>query len=160
MNDQSKNPLPDINEINSRVAAAVQSHRTKLRILTGAALTLGSIAVAISLVILVFYPVMYLPKQKDLLQRAQAAATQAQTETTEETVKRLDKFVRVEILMTHVVSMGTTIVAAAVGALALGTLVLVLVVTINRRTTLSQINISLAQISGQLKELQLREGKG
>jgi uncharacterized protein YoxC len=159
MNDQAKNPLPDMDEINSRVAAAVNSPRTKLRFLTGAALTLGLIAVAISFLILVFYPVLYLPKQKDLIKRAESAAAQSKTETVEETVRRLDKFVGVEILMTHVVSMGTTIVAAAVGALALGTLVLVVVVTINRRSTLKQINLSLAQISGQLKELQLRESK-
>lgn len=159
MNDESKNPLPNIDEINSRAAAAVNSHRTQLRFLTGAALTLGLIAVAISFLILVFYPVTYLPKQKELLRRAEAAATQVKTETMEDTVKRIDKFVGVEILMTHVISMGTTIVAAAVGALALGTLVLVLMVTINRRSTLKQINASLAQISGQLKELQLREGK-
>lgn len=159
MNDQSKNPLPDMDEINSRVAAAVNAQGKKLRFLTGAALSLGLIAVAISFLILVFYPVMFLPKQKEMIRRAEAAASQSKTETVEETVKRLDKFVSVEIRMMHVVSMGTTIVAVAVGALALGTLVLVSVVTINRRTALKQINISLAQISGQLKELQLREGK-
>jgi uncharacterized protein YoxC len=160
MNDQSKNPLPDLNNINASVTAAVTSHRTKLRVLTGAALSLGLIAVAISFLILVFYPVMYLPKQKELMKRAETAAAQSKTETVEQTVNRLDRFVHVEILMTHVVSMGTTIVAAAVGALALGTLVLVMVVTINRRSTLQQINVSLAQISAQLKQLQLREGKG
>ena len=159
MNDQNKNPMPDMNQINARIAKAVGSHRTKLRVLTSTAMLLGLIAVAISCLILVFYPVMYLPKQRELIKRAESAATQAKAETVEDTVKRLDKFMGVEILMTHVISMGTTIVAAAVGALALGTLVLVMVVTINRRATLNQINISLAQISNQLKELQSSEGK-
>ena len=84
---------------------------------------------------------------------------QAKTETVEETLQRLDRFLGVEIFMTHVISMGTTIVAAAVGVLALGTLVLVLVVMLNRRVTLNQINVSLAQISSQLKDLQLRGKK-
>ncbi|MBI3417656.1 MAG: hypothetical protein HY043_20380 [Verrucomicrobia bacterium] len=156
MNDQPKNPLPNLDDINARVATAVSAHRTKVRVLTSLALVFGFLAVAVSLMIVAFYPIMYLPKQKEIIKQAEAALTQAKTETVEETVQRLDKFLGVEIFMTHVISMGTTIVAAAVGILALGTLVLVLVVMLNRRATLHQINVSLTQISGQLNELQMR----
>src|SRR5262245_35728279 len=103
MND-SKNPLPDMDELNARVVDAVGSHRRKLRVLTSAALTLGFIAVAVSISIAVFYRVMYWPKQKDMMKRAETAFIQAKGETVDETVKRLDKFMGVEILMTHVIS--------------------------------------------------------
>jgi predicted PurR-regulated permease PerM len=154
MNPESKTPSPNLDDITTRVTAAVKTHQTRLRVLTSLALLFGFLAVVLSVLIVAFYPLMYLPKQKELIRRAETAAAQAKTETVEETVQRLDKFVGVGILMTHVVSLGTTIVAAAVGLLALGTLVLVLVVVLNRRATLNQINASLAQISGQLKELQ------
>ena len=128
MNDQSKNPPPNLDDINARVTTAVNTHRTKVRVLTSVALLFGLLAVAVSLMIVASYPVVYLPKQKEMIRQSETAVTQAKTETVEETVRRLDKFVGVEIFMIHAVSMGTTIVAAAVGVLALGTLVLVLVV--------------------------------
>ena len=159
MNTPPTNPLTNLDDINARVAAAVKAQRNRIRALTSMALLFGFLAIGASILIVAFYPVMYLPKQKELIRRAEAAATQAKTETTEESLRRLDKFVGAGIFMTHVISMGTTIVAAAVGILALGTLVLVLVVVLNRRATLNQINASLAQISIQLKELQLRDGK-
>ena len=159
MNDQLKHPLPNLDDINARVATAVDAHRTRVRVLTSMALLFGFIAIAASILIVAFYPVMYLPKQREIIRQAENALVQARTETVEETLQRLDKFLGVEIFMTHVISMGTTIVAAAVGVLALGTLVLVAVVMLNRRATMNQINVSLAQISSQLKDLQLRENK-
>ena len=159
MIDQPKNLVPNLEDINARVATAVNAHRTKVRVLMSMALLFGFLAIAASILIVVFYPVMYLPKQKEIIKQAETALIQAKIETVEEKLQRLDRFLGVEIFMTHVISMGTTIVAAAVGILALGTLVLVLVVMLNRRATLHQINVSLAQISGQLAELQLRENE-
>ena len=159
MNDQPKNLLPNVDDINTRVATAVNAHRTKVRVLMSMALLFGFLAIAASILIVAIYPVMYLPKQKEIIKQAETALIQAKIETVEEKLQRLDRFLGVEIFMTHVISMGTTIVAAAVGILALGTLVLMLVVMLNRRVTLNQINASLAQISSQLKDLQLRENK-
>ena len=51
------------------------------------------------------------------------------------------------------------LVAIAVGLSAAGTLVMLALVILQRRVTLNQINVSLVQISNQLKELQLRENK-
>jgi hypothetical protein len=47
-------------------------------------------------------------------------------------------------------------IAFLIGILGLGTLVLLKVIVLTRRTTFQQINASLAQISNQLKELPLR----
>jgi Sigma-70 region 2 len=48
--------------------------------------------------------------------------------------------------------------AVSMALLSIGTLVILLLVIFNRRITLRQINISLAQISAQIKELQNRQG--
>ena len=72
--------------------------------------------------------------------------------------RKLD-FPSVQATMTHVLSFGTMLVAVAVGFLAAGTLVMLALVVLQRRATLHQINVSLVQISGQLKELQLRGKK-
>jgi len=50
--------------------------------------------------------------------------------------------------------------SVAVGVLALGTLILATVVTLNRRVTLNQINTSLAHISDQLRDLRVSRGPG
>jgi predicted PurR-regulated permease PerM len=121
--------VPNLEDINARVVTAVNAHRTKVRVLMSMALLFGFVAIAASILIVAIYRVMYLPKQKEIIKQAERALIQAKTETVEETVERLDKFLGVEIFMTHVISMGTTIAAAAGKAsLALGTFVLMLVV--------------------------------
>ena len=50
--------------------------------------------------------------------------------------------------------MAVAAVALSVGVLGLGTLTLLTVVILNRRVALNQINVSLAQISRQLQDLQ------
>lgn len=160
MNEQSNQPTPDAGVINERVKTAVNVHRIKLRVLTGAAFAFGILAVAASIFIVWFYLIMYLPKQKQMLRDSENAFAQTkQAEiSVEENVKQINKFLGVEVLLTHVVSMGVTIVALSVGVLGLGMLVLLSVVILNRRITLNQINVSLAQISRQLRELQAARG--
>jgi hypothetical protein len=151
--------IPSAGELNDRVSAAVRSHRTKIRALTALAFLFGFLAIAASVVIVFFYLIFYLPKQKQLLHDAEVAVQQAKNNPStgeaslEKTVKRIDQFLGAQIVMTHVTSIGTTMVAVMVGILGLGTLVLLSVVVLNRRITLSQINLSLAQISTQLREL-------
>jgi len=156
MNEPSKQPMPDAGVIHERVKSAVNAHRVKLRVLTSAAFVFGFVAVAVSIFIVWFYLFMYLPKQRQMLYDSEKAALQAKNaaSSVEDNVKEINKFMGAEVLLTHVVSMGVTIVALSVGVLGLGMLVLLSVVILNRRTTLNQINISLAQISGQLQELQ------
>ena len=146
--------------LNDRLGTAVRSHRTKIRVLTALAFLFGFLTVAASVVIVIFYLIFYLPKQKQLLRDAEVAVQEAKSNSAtseaslERAVKRIDQFLGVQIIMTHVTSIGTTTVAVMVGVLGLGTLVLLSVVVLNRRITLSQINGSLAHISAQLRELQ------
>ena len=150
---------PSAAELNDRVSAALRSHRTKIRALTALAFLFGFLTIAASIVIVFFYLIFYLPKQKQLLHDADVAVQQAKNNPTageaalESAVKRIDQFLGAQILMTHVTSIGTTTVAVMVGVLGLGTLVLLSVVVLNRRITFGQINTSLAQISAQLREL-------
>lgn len=158
----TNNPPPDVDPValNERVTTAVRSHRIKLRLLTSVALLLGFLAVAVSILIVWCYVISYLPKQRQMIEDAEKAVQQAKTNSIsgptviEAEVKRIDRFLGVQIFLTHVVSMGVTVTAFAVGVLGLGTLVLLMVVILNRRVALSQINASLAQISQQLRQLQ------
>lgn len=159
----NNNPNLSASELPDRVNAALRSHRMKIRVLSGVAFLFGFLTVASSVAIVIFYLIFYLPKQKQLLRDAEVAVEQAkQNPSTGEAslqraVKRIDDFLGAQILMTHVTSMGATAVAVVVGVLGLGTLVLLSVVILNRRVTLNQINASLAQISGQLRELQTKQ---
>jgi len=160
MSNQPNHQVPDAGAINERVKAAVNSHRIKLRVLTTAAFVFGFVATAASIFIVWFYLIMYLPKQKQILYDSEKAVEQAKhaANSVEDNVKQINKFLGVEVLLTHVVSMGVTIVALSVGVLGLGMLVLLSVVILNRRATLNQINVSLAQISNQLREMQNARG--
>jgi Na+/citrate or Na+/malate symporter len=160
MNPQPNPPMPDAGAINQRVKKAVRSHRLKLRVLTAAAFVFGFVAIAASVFIVWFYLIIYLPKQREMLNWSQTVVQQAGTSTdsAEKGVKRIDNLLRNEVILTHVVSMGVTVVALAVSALGLGTLILLTVVVLNRRIALNQINASLAQISNQLRELQTGRG--
>ena len=160
MNTSNQSPNLDPVAIHDRVTAAVRSQATKTRILTSIAFLFGFLAVTASVLFVCAYLVLYLPKQKQILRNAEAVAQSARPvaggkeESVPEAIKRIDQFLGVEIILTHVVSMGMTAIAIMVGVLALGTLVLLTIVVLNRRATLHQINVSLAQISSQLRELQ------
>lgn len=158
--NQSNQPTPDAGAINERVKTAVNSHRIKLRLLTSVAFVIGFVAIAASICIVWVYLIKYLPREKQLFYDAEKAAQQAKSATPsiEDDVKEIKKFLGVEVLFTHVISVGVTVVAISVGVLGLGMLVLLTVVVLNRRVALNQINASLAQISNQLRELQNARG--
>jgi len=160
MNSDRPSSGVDPAEISARVTAGVRSHQIKIRMLTGAAFLFGLLAIATSIFFVSFYLVLYLPKQKQLLRDAESAARLARSDpahgetSIQEAVKRIDRFLGAQIVMTHVVSMGTTMVALVVGILGLGTVVLLSVVVLSRRATLNQINVSLALLSDQLRQAQ------
>jgi len=166
--NQSSDPgaLPDLPAVNERVAAAVHSHRVRIRVLTTVSFLFGFLAVAASVFVVWCYLIFYLPKQKALLRAAEVAVEEARTNpaageaSIQDAVKRIDRFLGAEIHLTHVASMGTTAVASVVGILGLGTLVLLTVVVLGRRATLNQINANLSQISNQLKELHSQRPHG
>ena len=160
MNHQPNLPAPDADAINERVKTAVHSHRIKLRMLNTAAFAFGFVALAAGIFIVWFYLAVYLPKQKDLLNYSQNILEQAQARhvSPEKGLQHIAGCLNSDNILIHVVSIGVTVVAVAVGASGLGTLILLTVVVLNRRIALNQINANLAQISNQLRELQAGRG--
>lgn len=150
---------PEISDLNERVAETVRGHQRRLRLLTGAAFLFGFLAIAASVAIASAYFVLYRPKQMQLLRDVTTAAQEARPENgtppNGQPPRRQLDFPSVQATMTHVLSFGTMMVAVSVGLLGTGTLVLLAVVVLSRRATLQQIQSHLAQISAQLKELQL-----
>ena len=163
--DPSSNPAssPEISAINERVAVSVRSHQRRIRALTGFAFLLGFLAVAASVIIVSAYFVFYRPKEKEVLRQVTLAAEQAKANPAPAEGGAAPKlpfdFPSVQATMTFFHSVLIALLAGAVGLLALGTLVLLAVVILNRRATLQQVNASLAQISAQLGELQLQNPK-
>jgi len=164
MNHQPDNPSSEITAINERVAAAVRSHRIKIRVLAGIAFLFGFAAIVTSIVLVMGYLYLVLPKQTEMLRdsgatmgkpRIDAAAGQL---SMEDVVKKIDDFVLTETIMMHAISVGATVLAVAVGVLAMGTLTVLIVVMLNRRATLNQISVSLVQLSNQLRELSAAGG--
>ncbi|MDB6026052.1 MAG: hypothetical protein JWM68_2275 [Verrucomicrobiales bacterium] len=162
--NKSSNPVTsDISSISERVASAVRAQKRTMGILTGAAFSFGFATIIASVIIVAGYFLLYQPKQNHLLKLAKEAA-QAQSAGTryippanENSSRGEPKPVDIPFLIltnTHALGIGIMLVAAAVGLLALGTVVTLTLVVVQRRATLNQINLSLAQISSQLKELQ------
>lgn len=157
MNPQANNsPSRDPAAINTRAAAAVGSHRLRTRILTSLALLFGFVAIATSLGLAWSYYIFVLPRQTETIQHGSQAFiphnAPAQPPSTEEALQRIDRHLRMEAEVSRALGVGTSILAAAVGALGLGTLVLLLLVMLNRRTALNQLNVSLTEISRQLRQ--------
>ena len=161
-NDPSSNPpaSSELSLLHERVSAGVRSHQRKIRMLAGLAFFLGFVAVAASMLTVVGYFVFYRPKEKEVLRQVTLAAERAKAnrpagETSPDARLPFD-FPSVQATMTFFHSIVITLLAGAVGLLALGTLTLVVVVLLSRRATLHQINENLIQISTQLKLLQPR----
>jgi hypothetical protein len=166
--------IPEFSALDERVTTAVATHQRRIRVLTGIAWALGILSFAASVAIVLTYFSAYLPKQMQLLQEVSHTRPPA-AEATGAVSPQVDLLYRgpevagpkpafdyasVQATMTHAVSIGTMLIAIAVGLLALGTLVLLIVVWLTRRAALNQIQISLAQISGQLQALRPPAGSG
>jgi len=121
------------------------------------------LAMIIGFLIVWSYPILMLPKQKELALGAEILVHQFQTNSAAtqpagDAGKQMGYILAAEVQMNRVTSMGAVVVALAVGVLGLGTLIVLTVVILNRRVALNQINDSLAQISKQLRELQIERG--
>jgi len=157
--DESK--LPVLSTINDAVHEKLRSHQQKVRWLAGTAFLLGFLAIAASFLVVTGYFMFYRPKEKEVLRQVTLAAERAKAQPPSENADPRESklpfdFPSVQATMTFLHSVAIASLAAAIGILALGTLVLLAVVVLNRRVTLRQINASLAQISGQLREIELR----
>jgi hypothetical protein len=160
MNENENTPhRTDIPAMNDRILDGVRAHRRKIRVLSGATFVFSCLAMVASVALVWCYLLLVLPKQKQMLQDAEyptlktSPGITAETPAMQEAIKRLDGKLNAEVLMMHVMSVGISIVCIAVGVLGLGTIILVALVMLQRRATLSQISDSLAQISRQLNEM-------
>lgn len=139
-----------------RVLKSIRHQQGWLRALTGVALGFWVLAVACGIAILVFYTLYVQPKEQHLMRdmelRRQAATqgTPAPPPITAEQVQGL------QVTMSWVIMKGVLIVTGCLLLLSIGTVLTLVLVIANRRVTLRQINHSLAQISGQLRELQAK----
>jgi hypothetical protein len=163
MNPQTDPSALNADAINQRVKASVKAYRIKLGVLTTAAFVLGFAAMITSLLLVWSYPVFVLPRQRELPLEAMKLMDQLKTNTItsrsgEDAGNQIVKLLAAQVETSNVTTAGTVVLAAAVGLLGLGTLILLTVVILNRRVALNQINASLAGISGQLRELQKTHG--
>ncbi|MDB6038811.1 MAG: hypothetical protein JWM99_2652 [Verrucomicrobiales bacterium] len=147
-------------ETGARVFDEIAKHQRKMRALTGLACTFGILAVVASILIIAGYLVLYLPKQKQLMQdfgarieRIDSTATLPPGAQSPSPRDRYD-FPHIQVIMMNAVSFGGMLVAVAVGLLAAGTLTVLALIVVSRRATLDQINASLRQITEQMKLLQ------
>lgn len=160
MNEKTT-PLTD-DQMNERSLGSITKHQRGLKMVTGAALGLWLVAMIGSVFLIWAYFVMYLPKEKQILRdfekEYQTASTNA-VSSGESEKARVGKN-QITFVMTRVVGIGMVSTAACVAVLSAGMFATIILVIWNRRVTLRQINTNLTRISTQLKELQLREGKG
>jgi len=128
--------------------------------LTGTALLCGFISIIASFAIVAGYFVLYRPKQMQLMQDFGAKVEQVSPATAATppgaSARARYDFPHIQVIMTHALSFGTMLIAVAVGFLSAGTIIMLALVVLQRRATLQQINVGLAQISDQLKQLQPR----
>jgi hypothetical protein len=131
---------PDPRQLAGKV---LQQERRRIRVLTGLTILLWLVAAAgVFWVIYVATWHIY-PKQQKLMRDATLGLVP------------LEEIVAIQALHFHVLELCTRVIAAAFVALTLAALCTVLLVLVSRRATLRQINNQLADISEQLKQLQL-----
>jgi hypothetical protein len=157
-NSQNLNQVTD--ETGGRVFDGIAKNQRKLQAITGLACTFGILAVVASILIIAAYLVLYLPKQKQLMQDFGARIERIDPSTAlppgvqnSNPRDRYD-FPHIQVIMMNAISFGGMLVAVAVGLLAAGTLTVLVLIVVSRRATLEQINAGLRQITEQMKLLQ------
>jgi hypothetical protein len=148
-------------KVGERVIDGVAKYQRKMRALTALACTFGLLAVIASILIIAAYLVLYLPKQKQLMQDFGARIEHIDSSSTlpagTQSLNPRDRydFPHIQVIMMNAVSFGSMLIAAAVGLLAAGTLTALALIIVSRRATLEQINVSLRQMTEQIKLLQI-----
>lgn len=143
-----------IQTADERVLKTIRRQQRWLRALTGVALGFWALAVACGIAILVFYTMFVQPKEQTLmrdLELRQRAATHGENAPPPITAEQVQG---IQVTMSWVIMKGVLIVTGCLLLLSIGTVLTLVLVIANRRVTLRQINHSLVQISGQLRELQ------
>jgi hypothetical protein len=154
--DNSNPPLPLDEE---RVLRAVRAQQRWLRALTALAVLFWALAVIGSVALLTAYTMIYAPKEKQMMAHYQQHGRLVRSTNTPagpEVTGALDpqQALGVHFTMNYAVTRGILAIVVTVIILSCGTLTTLLLVVLNRRVTLKQINHSLTLISEQLKALQ------
>ena len=156
---------PTLISADERVLKTLRANQRWLRVLTGLAAGFWILAVIASVAVLVFYSVIYAPKERQMLHDYGMAGhivirTNSPTGSQEARPMSTDRALALHFQMNWAVTKGLLLTAISVIVLSAGTLATLLLVILNRRVTLKQINYSLTQISEQLRQLQLRHPAG
>ncbi len=144
----------ELNPTDERVMQTIRTQARGLKWLTGLVVTLWILAVLGSVGVLVCYFIFYAPKEKQMFHDYGAYGHLASQETGQLST---EKALGLHFTMSYVTTKAVLVIAVSVTILSCGTLATLLLVVLNRRVTLKQINYSLAQISEQLKHLQARQ---
>jgi hypothetical protein len=154
---------PALNPTDERVMKALRANQRWLRALTVAAVIFWSLAVIASVGVIVCYKIFYAPKEKQIFRDYESYGhirdnpnAPAGDPPRDPQTASLEKALGIHFSMTWVLTKGILATSISVIVLSCGTLTTLLVVILNRRVTLRQINYSLEQISDQLKQLQTR----
>jgi hypothetical protein len=156
------------NELNDAILNKIHLQDWKSRLLTSVALGVGVLCIGAAVLLMWGNSVVIFPAIQMLIKQSAAAqhpgmiaGAPSQTNAVDESPKLSDgTVVDQQVLVTLMLGKSMYVMSREVGLLGVGTLLTLLLVIFNRRVTLRQINISLAQISAQIKELQNRQGSG
>jgi hypothetical protein len=156
------------NELHDAILNKIHLQDWKSRLLTSVALGVGVLCIAAGIFLMWGNSYAILPQAQLLVQQERTAQAQrmnsnapsaTQTGVVDERLILSDgTMVDRHVLVTLLLGKAAYIMSRAVALLGTGTLLTLVLVIFNRRATLRQINLSLAQISAQIKELQNRQG--
>ena len=152
----------ELNPTDERVMQTIRTQARGVKWLTGLAVTFWILAVLGSVGVLVCYSIFYAPKEKQMFHDYGAygyLAHRTNSPIGSQEIGQLstEKALGLHFTMNYVTTKGILAIAVSVIILSCGTLATLLLVVLNRRVTLKQINYSLGQISEQLKQLQARQ---
>ena len=161
----SNDPATPTSPTGQRVLQTLHEQQRRLRWLTAAGITFWVLAIITSVGVLAGYWWLYAPKERQMfadygaIGHLRVGANQTTASATgDERSANIEKALGIHFTMNYVVTKGLLAVAISVVVLSCATLATLLLVILNRRVTLRQINHRLAQISEQLKALQDRRG--
>ena len=175
-----KDQTPENDTRNAQILHAIRSHESKGRLLTGIALTISLLSIVAGIAIAWFQFAMLEPKEREILlaytQHAQPsewttnmfhkmgvsdseiASFYAHRDASGVNDTHLSQWElnrdMLHMDLTHDLGVALMLIAGAVALIGIGTIVTVIMVIVNRRITLRQINENLVQISLQLKKLE------
>lgn len=142
------------------VLETIRVQQRRLKWLTGVAVAFWIAAVLACAGVMVCYKIFYKPKEQQIMADYEKHGHLVRHGSTPDgTPSKLtaEDALGIQFALSYAMTRGILAMAIAVTILSCGTLATLLLVVLNRRVTLRQINYSLAQISDQLRQLQARQ---